>query len=578
MGLLSLDTLKLRIKLAVGTERDKICAKKIIPLLENHHFLLCTLLLFNAAANEALPIFLDAIVPAWAAVIIAVTLVLLCGEILPTAIFTGPRQLEIAAGFSGLVYFLQIIFYPIAKPMALLLDRFLGTDDVDDRLGRDEISAMLQIISEDQIHSQKHPDFRSGSQADNPSRRYSYQPERDSEEGNVQSRSDEQPLSADEVKVITGVLALAKKTIRDVFIPLDKVDMLSADNSLDGETVAAIESVGHSRLPVFRGEDRTDIAGYLLVKKLISINPNSRVPLSSVPLNNPLVVGANQRLLDVLTLFQRGESHLALVSEQPQQLHLHMRQQRMGETSAAPPESCRPLGILTLEDVIEEMLQSEIYDEEDIALGDPSRASANLRELSVRASVSDMHPQEEAPASAVITALLGAGGALSMWGRGRASPPAGPNPSPLKTRPSAGSLSPLTGRRRSCSFGDVANEPPKTPPSREDPGRRGVRTKQLPWTRKELSSLRSVLLQEGALSGPATGKLTPFVVAKYSGRGRDRTFADTSQGKASPPAASAGLKTSSADVEADQSNKLPPSSGVGDEEGEERADLRRPLL
>ena len=40
---------------------------RILPLIENHHFLLCTLLLFNAAANEALPIFLDAIMPAWAA-------------------------------------------------------------------------------------------------------------------------------------------------------------------------------------------------------------------------------------------------------------------------------------------------------------------------------------------------------------------------------------------------------------------------------------------------------------------------------------------------------------------------------
>lgn len=102
MGLLSLDSLKLRVKLLVGTESEKIAAKRhdnelfvfqsqnhkykrnnvinlrILPLIENHHFLLCTLLLFNALANEALPIFLDAVLPAWAAghILIIISLIL----------------------------------------------------------------------------------------------------------------------------------------------------------------------------------------------------------------------------------------------------------------------------------------------------------------------------------------------------------------------------------------------------------------------------------------------------------------------------------------------------------------------
>ena len=62
MGLLSLDTLKLKIKFIVGDEKEKQAVQKILPLLENHHLLLCTLLLYNALANEALPIFLGLIV------------------------------------------------------------------------------------------------------------------------------------------------------------------------------------------------------------------------------------------------------------------------------------------------------------------------------------------------------------------------------------------------------------------------------------------------------------------------------------------------------------------------------------
>lgn len=45
--------------------------------------MLVTLLLANAAAMEALPLFLDALMPAVMAVIISVTAVLFFGEIIP---------------------------------------------------------------------------------------------------------------------------------------------------------------------------------------------------------------------------------------------------------------------------------------------------------------------------------------------------------------------------------------------------------------------------------------------------------------------------------------------------------------
>jgi len=41
--------------------------------------------------------------------------------------------------------------------------------------------------------------------------------------------------------------------VREVWTPLDRVDMLSLEQALDREAVEAIERVGHSRLPVFRG-------------------------------------------------------------------------------------------------------------------------------------------------------------------------------------------------------------------------------------------------------------------------------------------------------------------------------------
>mgnify|MGYP006902753980 CR=1 FL=1 len=45
--------------------------------------------------NEALPIFLNAIVPEYIAIILSVSFVLVFGEIIPSAVFTGPKRLTI---------------------------------------------------------------------------------------------------------------------------------------------------------------------------------------------------------------------------------------------------------------------------------------------------------------------------------------------------------------------------------------------------------------------------------------------------------------------------------------------------
>lgn len=355
--------------------------------------LLCTLLLFNAAANEALPIFLDAIVPAWAAIIVAVTLVLICGEIVPTALFTGPNQLQIAARFTPLVYFLQFSFYPVAYPMAKLLDYILGEGEDDDNLNRDEISAMMKILQEnriagnittadqntnnDSLHSRE-----SRSAGASRSKTNSKPTSSSVLESATKGKGDEDPLTHNEVNVITGVLALAKKTIRDVYVPMNEVNMVSADQQLDAETLEVIEKVGNSRLPVFKGTDIHHILGFLRVKKLLRIPTDRRVFIGTLPLIKPIAVGCDQSLLDVLNIFQSGHSHLALVSEDPEIL------QEAIDKGHAPPAYAAPMGIVSIEDILEEMLQGEILDEEDITRSpaDALSASLTLREMSMRGS------------------------------------------------------------------------------------------------------------------------------------------------------------------------------------------------
>ena len=120
LGLLSLDRLKLKSKLHSGTKSEKNYAASVLPIVDptNHHYLLVTLLVYNALAAESLPILMAKLVPDVVAVVISVFLILIFGEIIPTAIFTGENQLAIASYLIPLVYFLQIFFFPIAYPLS----------------------------------------------------------------------------------------------------------------------------------------------------------------------------------------------------------------------------------------------------------------------------------------------------------------------------------------------------------------------------------------------------------------------------------------------------------------------------
>jgi metal transporter CNNM len=64
-------------------QKKKKLIKKIKVVLSKRHLLLVTLLLTNAIAMEALPIFLDALMPAYVAIILSTTAVLIFGEVLP---------------------------------------------------------------------------------------------------------------------------------------------------------------------------------------------------------------------------------------------------------------------------------------------------------------------------------------------------------------------------------------------------------------------------------------------------------------------------------------------------------------
>jgi len=411
VGLLGVDPIELELrKEAELPSRDREDAKKIWDVVASHHWLLCTLLLVNAAASEALPLCLNAIMPEYVVIVVSVTLVLVFGEILPSAVFTGPRQVRLASACVPFVRALMWLTAPLSWPMARALDRVVGEGHASTRLDRAQIGTLIGLHGRARSPARRPPRRARASgvsvieDADENARESSPLLENTDERrgrprrlGNIFARlvlsrvwftsnkgkvsepraesRERAPgivsasprragvLSDDEVTIVRETLKLAHKTVYDAMTPLRDVHMLSWESTVfDEDTLAGVLGAGFSRVPVFRGGNRHNVVGTLMVKKLIVLDPNERRHVRDVPLRAPLLAHPDAGLLETLNAFQAGRSHMALVTKHASRLE---RAWRLNEDVAAG--AVEILGIITVEDVLEELIGEEIQDEDDYA-------------------------------------------------------------------------------------------------------------------------------------------------------------------------------------------------------------------
>merc|ERR1719145_393588 len=118
--------------------------------------------------------------------------------------------------------------------------------------------------------------------------------------------------------------------------------------------------IGRSRIPVHRAGKRGQLLGVVLLKKLIKFRPEDATPVSKVNLSPLVHMSEDTHLYDLLEIFQTGCSHMAAVYDRGVPL-------RSEHPTTPPPGGATVLGIITLEDVIEELIKSEIVDECDVA-------------------------------------------------------------------------------------------------------------------------------------------------------------------------------------------------------------------
>ncbi|CBZ49626.1 putative CBS domain multi-pass transmembrane protein [Neospora caninum Liverpool] len=172
-------------------------------------------------------------------------------------------------------------------------------------------------------------------------------------------------LNRDEVLIMQGALDMACKSICDFMVPLHDVYMLECSMRLTRELLVDVLRKGHSRIPVYEGR-RSNVRGVLLVKSLILIDPKAGIRIRDLMrgrtfrrLCTPLFVAPSANPYQLLNEFQEGRCHLAFVTNDV------AAYQQAWKQNVDVPTTVDLLGIVTLEDVIEELIQEEIMDEFD---------------------------------------------------------------------------------------------------------------------------------------------------------------------------------------------------------------------
>ena len=223
--------------------------------------------------------------------------IVIFGEIIPQSLCVR-YGLQIGGYMSTPVLMLMYLTAPVAYPIAKLLDYLLGEDHGTIY----KKSGLKTLVT---LHKNL---------------------------GEVSER-----LNQDEVTIISAVLDLKEKSVASVMTPMNDVFTMSEDTVLDEETMDMILSAGYSRIPIHETGNETNFVGMLLVKILITYDPEDgrlvkEFPLATLPETRP-----ETSCLDIVNFFQEGKSHMVLVSEYP------------GEDHGA-------IGVVTLEDVIEELI------------------------------------------------------------------------------------------------------------------------------------------------------------------------------------------------------------------------------
>lgn len=298
LGMFSLGLSTLQRKIKLGDER----AIAIYKVRKNGSLLLCTLLLGNVAVNSALSIFLGSITSGIIAGIISTGLIVVLGEIIPQALFSR-FALNLGYRTVWIVRIFQTLFFPVAAPLAWMLDKLLGEETPAIWSKRE----LKEIIKD--------------------------------HEDSPYSNIDE-----DEERIVLGALTFSEKKAHDIMTPKTVVYYLNSESVYNTSLQKEIKEKGFSRIPVFK-DNPDNMIGMIFIKELFGVNADGTKKVKDL-------ISKKRKLISVDADMNLDILFNTLLKER---VHMALLYNDFGAFN----------GIVSLEDIIEEIIKTEIVDEDD---------------------------------------------------------------------------------------------------------------------------------------------------------------------------------------------------------------------
>lgn len=278
-------------------------AKRVLPLRENAHLTLAGILLSNVAFASGAAIVLGDNFNGFIAVAISSLLLVVFAELLPQAFFAR-RALTICSYLSPIMRIMILITYPISKTLQLMLDRIFGQSKGNGLHTRHELGLMINE--------------------------------------HLGEKSSE--LDEDEVEIIRGALQLSEKHVSEIMTPIENTYWLTLDTKLDSKKIEEIKRASYSRIPIF-DKNLVKCHGILLMKDMVDVDfDEQRYRVSDLKLHSTKIVGSRTALDTMFRKFIGARTHLIPVDKNDS-----------------------IIGIVTIEDLVEEIIGHEIIDESDHA-------------------------------------------------------------------------------------------------------------------------------------------------------------------------------------------------------------------
>lgn len=153
----------------------------------------------------------------------------------------------------------------------------------------------------------------------------------------------ESSINSDEKRIMVGAMKFSDKKAIDVITPSTMLFTLEDSTVLDDKVLAKIREEHYSRIPVFKGE-KDNIIGILFTKDLVGLDMSLNKTVGDMcKRDNLIFIGENHKLDALLNELVDKRVHMSFVFNQFGLL----------------------LGIVTLEDIFEEIIKVEIMDESD---------------------------------------------------------------------------------------------------------------------------------------------------------------------------------------------------------------------